>query len=107
MSATGFPCFDVLFHRGANLYDRNTLGMTPFHITCLNGHLSAVKKMAETGVDVNFKTIPVQVTGLMCATAQDSVHVAKFLIKSGVDVSNVTIHGTTSLTNAVSRNSHA
>ncbi len=101
-------CFDLLLHFGADLHVHGETGAYPLHLACQNGHFEAVKTMVRAGVDVNIKTRHTNLDALSCAATGDSVNIAKFLIKSGVEINSVSDQGgTTALTNAVARNSHA
>lgn len=61
-------------------------GSAPIYSACMNGNLSVVKKLLNSGCDINIASTPGCVTPLMMAVKAEQVELIEFLLDSGASV---------------------
>ena len=77
--------------------------MEKFHSEAAKGNLDSVRKMLDSGTDVNMKDSNNQQTALMCAVREAQLEVVRELLLRGAEANSKDSHGQTALMFAVGK----
>ncbi|MCD4782298.1 MAG: ankyrin repeat domain-containing protein [Candidatus Eremiobacteraeota bacterium] len=76
-------------NNGADINERNTMGITPLHKGVIVGNKKAVELVLSAGADIEAKNTRENATALHIAASRGELEIAEMLVRSGADVNAV------------------